>query len=372
MSLLTPPLAGQAADQVLASAAVARPVRLSYLHSFRAIALLLVVGGHCAYQFSWPAVSVTRDALVDALEDASVLFVFVSGFLFHHLMRDFRYGALMESKFKTLVIPYLIVSIPAVAHAVFLDKPELHYPWLGGMPRWEQALWFYAKGGAHVAYPLWYIPMIMGIWILSPALAWLKGRPHAYLPLLLVGIPLSMALQRPPFPNLETGRLIVYFLPCFIAGMAASEHRLRLERLTDRYWGPLAVLFAALLIDQIVLAPHHGNYETPGWFSFTNGPVDWLFLQKLLLCVVLIGVLRRFDMRIAGPLNLLGRMSFAVFFVHAYFLYFWKRYWHLQLPPGSLPRVAALTIGVVTASLLCALAVEKVMGRYSRYIIGSH
>ena len=86
---------------------------LSYIHSFRAIAIIAVVGTHVLGDIAWGGNSVIFQRIITTLvQNATILFVFISGFLFQHTVGHFRYGEYLIRKLKNIIIPYLIVSIP--------------------------------------------------------------------------------------------------------------------------------------------------------------------------------------------------------------------------------------------------------------------
>ena len=59
---------------------------LGYIHSFRALAILFIVGGHCIDFFNWSEGSAAIERMLRILiSNGSVLFVFIAGYLFQHL-----------------------------------------------------------------------------------------------------------------------------------------------------------------------------------------------------------------------------------------------------------------------------------------------
>jgi len=50
----------------------------------------------------------------------TALFVFISGFLFHHIFYSrFNYRAFISRKIKDVLVPYLVLSTPYVIYIVF-------------------------------------------------------------------------------------------------------------------------------------------------------------------------------------------------------------------------------------------------------------
>lgn len=59
-----------------------------YLHSleyFRGVAIVFIVAGHCYVLSDWQFPTVLERSLANVLTASTALFVFISGFLFHHV-----------------------------------------------------------------------------------------------------------------------------------------------------------------------------------------------------------------------------------------------------------------------------------------------
>jgi membrane-bound acyltransferase YfiQ involved in biofilm formation len=118
---------------------------------------------------------------------------------------------------------------------------------------------------------------------------------------------------------------------------------------------------------QAVLHANTGSYHR-AFGSISN--IDLQLIQKITLCGWLLYALQWFDRRESKIIGLLASSSFAVFFLHPYVLDIWLRTWkyHAFLQGGlALPIAVAIILG---SSILCALGIRKVAGKYSRYLIG--
>jgi surface polysaccharide O-acyltransferase-like enzyme len=344
---------------------------LRYVHSFRAVAIVVIVAGHAVVTLTWPRDSPTRDILLDLIDNGTVLFVFIAGFLFHHLAARYEYRDYLRKKLLNVIVPYVLVSIPAVLYTVRFTELEVRYPVLAGTSPIYQAGWLLVKGGATFNYSLWFIPMIALFYLAAPLLIQFVHHPRLYL-LLAVLIPLAMSMHRSD--ELNTLAIAVYFLPAYLTGMAASQFRGRLEPALDRYRAPLGLTFLAAVALNVVLATHHGNYYGAYPFSQEHGLIDWMFAQKLLLCFALLALLRRLDTLVADRLRFLGDVSFTVFFVHGYVLFGVQVFYAHVVgfpPPGDILSWFLLTIGALVATAAGARVVKQLTGRRSRYLIGS-
>lgn len=344
---------------------------LRYVHSFRAVAIVIIVAGHAVFTLTWPADSVTHHILLDLLDGGTVLFVFVAGFLFHHLSSRYRYREYLTKKLHYVLVPYLLVSIPAVIITLMFTDLAARFPELAGTPDAYRAAWLLVKGGATFNYPLWFIPMITVFYLAAPLFIQFIRHPRLYA-VLVVLVPLSMLAHRSN--ELDTLAIALYFLPAYLAGMWASQYRERLEPLLDRFWAVLGVAWLAAVLAMLVVLDHHGNYYGAAPFSQEHGLIDWMFPQKLLLCFVLLALMRRVDQIVGDRLRFLGESSFTIFFVHGYALAVVQVGWGKLTggpPEGSLAAALALAVGVVLATLAGTALVKRVLGRRSRYLIGS-
>ena len=350
-----------------ASAPVAspRPAFLPHVHRLRGLAMLLVVGAHCWPEFGWDAVARSRLLLV--FDNVTVVFVAISGLLFHHLSVRFAYPRYLRHRSATVLLPYAVISMPAIAAAVFWRHRADVWPWLYQLPKWEEALVFLATG-KHLA-PLWFIP-VMALFILaSPVILWVERRgwlPVLLPPLLVFAVMMGRDWMSGPLNMLGKA---VFLLPAYLAGMAWSRHRAEAERWAAAYW---PVLLAAILLLSWAMAVQLAGY-------------DWAILQKLTAAALLLVVLARATLpaAIEAGSQRIAAWSFAVYFVHGYVITAVRIGWELLgLPrpagapdgvilPASLPLLLVDIALVVAVSMVIIGVVKRLTGRWSRYLIGA-
>lgn len=340
------------------------------LHAFRAIATILVVGQHTAWILSWPPNSTTRAVLADLLDNSTVLFVFLSGFLFAHLAGRHSYLGFLRRRATTVVAPYLIVGLPAAVLAVFLPRVAGPFTEPAGQPAVLRFLWFMLHGTTVVNQALWFIPMIALFYLLSPLFTAFLRYPVLFwlLPPLIV---FSVLAHRVTLaPDSDTLSLAAYYVPAYVAGMWASHFRTTLESWA-RHWWVASAAWLAMLLAQVLFASRHGNYEGLHLFSQENGLLDLSFLQKLLLCLALYLTTHRFAARLGG-LRRLGFASFSVYLIHCYLVTAFKvGLMTLNLPTGGLLAWVLTTAAAAGVSLLIVFGIHRLFGRYSIYVIGS-
>src|SRR5688500_5818695 len=93
---------------------------LPYIHFLRGVAILYVFAVHArgfaSYWESSPDTFKFLDTFSDPSEgNGTTLFLFIRGFLFEHLSRyQFDFKKYLTQKFKNLILPYLIISLPLI------------------------------------------------------------------------------------------------------------------------------------------------------------------------------------------------------------------------------------------------------------------
>lgn len=359
-------------DVPLAAATVATSKRrpmLVYLHAFRAVAIIFIVFGHCVRVFDWSPTPRVELFLLDLLENGTVLFVFIAGYLFEYLSDRYEYRNYVSTKIRNVIVPYLIISIPGLVHDIVLSDPVAIWPQLAGTDWLYQVGWFLLKGGAGLNFPMWFIPMIALFYLAAPVFMQFVRRPALYM-LVPVFIVVSLLIHRPTHARLDTIHQAVYYLSAYLSGMAISHFRDQIEPWLQRAWMPLAVLTCAMVVAQWRWGPFHGNYQASAPFSMEKGLIDWIFLQKTVMCLALIGFMRRWYVRRFKVVDLVADLSFPVFFVHAYFI-FAATLLFPSAPSGSILGYFALAGGVFSLSVATVVLLKRMLGTNSRWVLGA-
>jgi surface polysaccharide O-acyltransferase-like enzyme len=339
------------------------------LHAFRAIATVMVVGQHAAWALPWPPDSTARRVLADVLDNSTVLFVFLAGFLFAHLSGRYSYTGFLRRRFTMVVLPYLCVLAPAAVLAVLSPRVGGPFTDVAGEPEVLRLGWFVLHGATMVNIALWFVPMITLYYLLAPVFGAFLRWPGLYWLLALL-VPLSLLAHRQAIvPHADILAMALYYLSAYVLGMCASHHRARLE-LCARYWWVLAGGYVLALVAEIAWDPHHGNYDGAALFTTEHGAVDWIFAQKLLLCLALLATTQRFSDRLRG-LRGLGFAGFSVFLVHCYLVNALKLGMAGLHLGGSVPAWLGTTAAALAGSLLLVRAARAVLGPWSPYVIGS-
>jgi len=347
-----------------------------FLHSFnyfRGIAILFIVAGHCYWVSGWSSEGFAAKVFANLVMGGTALFVFISGFLFHHIFfGQFDYRRFMLKKAANVLLPYVILSsLGFMYFAVYLDTPPFpQYFQTQGTGPWQDylrpALLYLWTGRILPGY--WYIPFIMITFLLSPLHARIIGLPpKGQLAVLLGWLLLALLLQR-PVDNISVLQSVVYFTPAYLLGMLCSLHRQALRgALGGREWLLLlaAVILAAL---QVLVYDKLGNFHKP---PLQYGGIDLMLLQKLCLCLFFMVFLERYEHSRVPLLGQLATASFAIYFLHPWMLYLVGLAWpRIQTGIAAGLRWPLLTLLVTLASLLLASVIRRLAGTRSRSLIG--
>lgn len=328
---------------------------LGYVHYFRAIAITYVVGGHAIDAFAWENFSQLERLLRILFCNGSTLFVFVAGYLFQHLSGRFELRKYFISKLKNVILPYVVVSIPAIiVFVVFRQRDDL---WPGF---YDQSIpvqvGMFLVTGTHLA-TLWFIPMISLIFLIAPLLVRLDRNGWLYL-LLPITLVLSAYVPR-GLPH----QSFAHFLSAYLLGMACSRYREPVNSYLSRR-ATLAAIFA--LMATLVTAELFLTTET---MSYLN------YLQKLLLSLFFIGFLFRHNESLTSSfVNGIADTSFGIYFLHAYVIFafrFAAKSYFGQLPAAHVSLIIIYTVLIMLVSLVLVRFAQRLLGKRSRMLIGS-
>ncbi len=137
-----------------------------------------------------------------------------------------------------------------------------------------------------------------------------------------------------PTLKLHNAALAVYYLAAYLIGMCLSRNWRRNGPWLSRSLIPLLNAFSIVFLGHLLLSDHHGNSMTKDPFETqgTEGWVDWMYVQKILMAICLLAVLHFFRDRSARVLDYLAGVSFTIFFYHLYFIYLATWLMHFSHP----------------------------------------
>jgi len=84
---------------------------INSINYFRGIAIIIIVAGHCLTLSNFSYNSFFGITILNLTQGGTSLFVFISGFLFHHIFYQyFDFKKFMLKKIKYVLSPYIFLS----------------------------------------------------------------------------------------------------------------------------------------------------------------------------------------------------------------------------------------------------------------------
>ncbi len=275
---------------------------MQFINNFRGIAILLVIFVHTIVTMG-TSDSIFLYLLSEPLRNCTILFVVVAGYLFSFQLKDFNYKRFIISKMKTVVVPYIVISIPAVLIYV-LNLKSTHFwidmDWFSKLNPVYQYIYLMITG-AHLG-PLWFIPMIILFYLISPIFIFIKNKNLLPLFFILSLLPALYLGREASHASVILASL--YFLPAYLFGLILASNNKIYEKLKNYSTSALIIYIICYWILSY-------NFEV-------STAVD--LPLKLLLSVIVLSFCSRFLNKKNKILDMFARLSFFLFFVHGYFV----------------------------------------------------
>src|SRR3990167_724299 len=329
-----------------------RITHIGHIHNFRGLAAVFIVATHVLAALDWSNNPGLERVLRYFFANGTTFFLFISGYLFEYLSSRFEVASYWRQKLRFVVLPYLIVSAPAL----FLFTQVMHREGVGSdfyqQPVTTQIIQFLVTG-KHLA-PFWFIPTIVAFFLFAPVIRAAFRRDAAF-------ATLQVLLLLPAWFSRSANALLnlIHFLPIWVMGMAICRFRDTMEPWLQAKWFVLLVAGTTLGVAEFV--------STAGTHTYLG------YLQKTLLILFLLSALLTLGQRADRWLGWAGTLSFGIFFVHSYVIsassLTLKRLFG-TLPDGNLFMVVVATATAVAISALIVHIVCRMLGPRSRLLIG--
>ena len=348
---------------------VKSPPKKKFINSinyFRGIAIIFIVLGHCYDLSQWDRTSDLAKIFYCSTLNGSVYFVFISGFLFHHIFyHRFEYKKFMIKKIKYVLTPYLCLSIIPIIFTIFLKNGGEFLPDSLRSHPLLAVFWYLITG--RISYAYWYIPMAMIIFAVSPAIIWLLESKYLFKVTLSL-LALSVIIHR-PINNINTLHSFVYFLPVYLLGIYSSINKDKIYQYFKNK--RLIALFIVILIAvvQVLVFQEYGNFHKEFW-SWSLPDIN--LLQKIILCWLFMSILDDYEDSEIKILNKTAQTSFAIYFIHPFLINFlFKLVTDFKINySGNLFILLITTTIIILGSIAIAYIVKNIFKKDSRYLIG--
>ena len=315
-------------EQIMAKIHIKKPI-LNYMNIFRAIAILMIVLSHSIYIGS----TTLRFSIKSIFLNGTVLFIFISGFLFKYLTTKLDYIVYLKKKLINVISPYIIISFIGITFC--FARPDMNP--FNELNPFIQIFIFLTTGFIH-NFPTWYIPMITIYFILAPVFLKLEdihinGKSLLYLlipifVILSVIYPKSFVSYKDLIAMTDFSLLYKYWLCikailynflnlifAYVLGMFFAAHIDKIKNLYKfRYF--LLLLTIVTIGVEAVLAYH--------------SKISISSISKMILSILILTYLEHYDEQIKkhpkfnGAMDLIAKYSFGIFFVHIHMMYLLK------------------------------------------------
>lgn len=343
---------------------------LNYIHLFRGFAILIIVGIHCRIAWPWGDNTLSKQVFTTLLDNGTVLFVFIAGFLFQHLKDKYEYKSYLIRKLKYVILPYLIISVLPIIDKVLYENNASWLPEAFSHNMISQVSYMILTGKQFG--PFWFIPMITVFYLISPFLIKLDN-PFFYKFVLPIIFILGLWTFRFGYFS-NTVDSFLHFMPVYLFGMAVSHYKEQVLSTNNIYFILFAITYLIIgSLEVLELLPVNKLS------SFQDAQEDIRFgfnypkLRASLLCLILLKLFHSVKQDSLKFLVPLGEYSFGIYFLHIYFIIIIT--WLLKrLDPEFYLNAWYYVLCVIVVALVSTLSsmmARKILGKKSRYIIGS-
>lgn len=283
--------------------------KIHSIHVLRGLAIIMIVFSHSLGVFKNSGL-IANSYLFSFLNlfafNFTTFFVLIAGFLFQHLTYKFDTKTYYLSKFKTVVCPYISVSI----FCFFF----FHYQYLSGLPFYSSTetsmvsaiVKMMLTGTALL--PLWFMPMIIIIYLMGPLLySWSKKS------LIIAGLICMFWVVMFTKPDFTKPLLnLLHYGPVYLTGMMIKQNYEKIMKAVKD--NLILVMFFFCLCLFIPYA-----YRYVSYFGVENLYYDTL--QKIVLFILALYFLdsinhKTNEGKVYKFFSYMANISFPVYFIH--------------------------------------------------------
>ena len=347
---------------------------LNYIHSFRGLAILLILFGHAmvaafigakgSFDDSHPLLIVSEVFY----HDSTLYFALISGILFSRVLKKRGYRRFYKSKVKNIILPYIFISV------VFtLLKNKFNTGILDGIWGFTKTIFenlIYGKAN----FVLWYIPVLIFLYLTTPLLDYLSDKQPVKKGLYVIIILLPLVVSRVPIDLEYSLHLptMIYFTGAYALGIYLGkdlEYGFKQIAVFKTY-----IIIVAVLSTLVLFYLYINNLNLVGSVSLKESV---FYIQKIAFALLIMLFLKNKLNRPLRSLNGVARDSFSIYFLHGYILYASLPLFKFIL---NITEIAPLNIIITTAVLIvytlvvCRFIIwvfKRVFGKKSRVLIGA-
>jgi surface polysaccharide O-acyltransferase-like enzyme len=353
---------------------------LQHINYFRGIAIIFIVFGHCfnlGISHYYQNQTIFAKFLQNLLPGGTIFFVFISGYLFHHIYyHNFRFSTFFFKKIKYVFVPFLIISsldifyylsryIIAIISAS--HKSEMYITKLKSYPYFSTIF----VGRGEISPALWYIPFIMVVFVLSPVfLKFLRIKVKLQSVIICILLIISTLIHRTAANSiLGVFQNVIYFTPIYLLGIYMSINFKKFyEKLKGREF---YILLIAIIL--AIIQTRNGVVDLTLKNTLKVENFDFMIIQKILLSFFFVLFLKKFVNNKFKILNLFAENSFGIFFMHGIFIWLFNVIiikLKISFVSNSTLQYFGLSTFILTFSLAITMLIRKTFPNTSKFIIG--
>lgn len=315
-------------------------------HYFRAFAILMVMACHSFMILGHEEINRIF------FTSATHFFLFISGYLCQYLndTRPTPAAVYYSKKLKNVVLPYVFFTVLYTFTA-----------WPGGG---------FAALPGHLALgsaqgQLWYIPFVIPLFALSPLVLKLSSRHFFALLFSAALLAILFPTRQYPFTYAWPGifHLYAYFTVYYLLGFAYARYKAKVDEAIMNPFTFTSTFTISLILLGLIA------YKRLGTPLFHLCEEDLLIsLQRLMMIPVILFIFGKLKDKKLKTLDILANCSFALFFLNNI---------AFTLAKGCLPETRPIIVDILVFPLVVAiltlfiLGIKKLLGKYSRMVIGS-
>lgn len=348
---------------------------LNFINYFRGFAILLIVIGHLfgtvkVFNYDNPQLNTLfTKSVFSLISGGTGLFVFISGFLFHHVFykRGFNFKKFLHNKFKNVICPYTFIITPVIFFELFFN-PRYQKLYSTKLQLLKTLFLSYYSGTMLLA--TWYIPFACLLFISSPLFIKFIELKKYHKRIIFFLMILAGFVHRPAHDfTVNVFQALIYFSPIYCLGIYISmEKESFFKKFQDKSY-----IFGLLTIAILILQIYTGKFLNSHKSILIYKGFDLVIFQKFFMCLYLVLFFNKFEKYFSDSckktFDILAEYSFPIFFIHNYIIQFLYPALGLERESGYLGLVL-LTISTLVLSIAFAYTVKSIFKKNSRYIIG--
>lgn len=353
-----------------------KPEFLGYIHSFRGIAILLIVLGHAtvaafigftgAFDDSYPLIMVSEICY----HDSTLYFAIISGLLFSKVLKPKGYHRFYTSKLKNILLPYIfftllltLIKIKFKSNQSFLDSFVYYF---------DTVFRNFIYGKANFA--LWYIPVLIFLYLVTPLLDYLEktSKTTKVFFVIIMLAPLYVSRIQMAFDYILKLETMVYFMGAYAFGMYLGTDLDAKLQLIKKY--KVYIVAIALVTTMVLFYFYIQQIDMVGKVSLRESVY---YVQKICFAIILIMLFKRLSDDQPKWLKPIARDSFSIYFMHGYILFeFYPLFAFVTglkaiEPFNIILGTSMLLVFAISISMLIVFVFKKVFGKHSRMIVGA-